>query len=70
MLGITLIAYLYVLIFGLVLWISGSEQLRDQVRQALPPHEVEQWQEELRQRRLWGQTVVLCCVMIAVLVII
>ena len=68
--GIILIAYLYVLIFGLVLWISGSEQLRDQVRQALPPQDVEQWNEELRQRRLWGQTVVLCCVMIAVLVII
>lgn len=65
--GITLIAYLYVLIFGLVLWISGQEQLTDQVRQALPPQDVEQWQEELRQRRLWGQTVVLCCAMIAVI---
>ena len=65
-----LIAYLYVLIFGLVLWISGSEQLRDQVRQALPPQEVEQWQEELRQRRLWGQTVVLVCAMIAVILVI
>ena len=70
MLGITLIAYLYVLIFGLVLWISGSEQLTDQVRQALPPQDVEQWQEELRQRRLWGQTVVLVCAMIAVILVI
>lgn len=70
MLGIMLIAYLYVLIFGLVLWISGSEQLTDQVRQALPPQDVEQWQEELRQRRLWGQTVVLVCAMIAVILVI
>lgn len=70
MLGITVIAYLYVLIFGLVLWISGLEELTDQVRQALPPHDVEQWQEELRQRRLWGQTLVLCCVMVAVILVI
>ncbi len=70
MLGITVIAYLYVLIFGLVLWISGLEELTDQVRQALPPHDVEQWQEELKQRRLWGQTLVLCCVMVAVILVI
>ena len=70
MLGIIVTAYLYVLIFGCVLWISGSEQLTDQVRQALPPQDIESWQEELRQRRLWGQTLILVCAMIAVIVVI
>lgn len=70
MLGIMIIVYLYVLIFGFVLWVSGSEQLTDQVRQALPPNEVEQWHEELRQRRLWGQTLVMVCAMIAVVLVI
>jgi hypothetical protein len=41
MLGIMLVAYLYVLIFGIMLWIAGSEPLTEQVRQALPPNEVE-----------------------------
>jgi hypothetical protein len=65
-----LVAYLYVLIIGIMLWIAGSETLTEQVRQSLPPNEVESWQEELRSRRLWGQTLILVCAMIAVVLVI
>lgn len=63
--GIMLVIYLYVLLLGLALWISGRQELTNQARQALPPDAVEQWYEELRARRIWGQTLILACTMIA-----
>lgn len=62
--------YAILILYGVILWISGSQQLSADVKRGLPPHEVEWWEEELRSRRLWGQTLILVSCMIAVILVI
>lgn len=42
-------------ISGLSSWISGQSELTPEVRKNLPPEDIETIYEELKQRRYWGQ---------------
>jgi hypothetical protein len=62
--------YAILICLGVLLWISGSQPLSTEVKQGLAPQDVEWWELELHNRRLWGQTLILCCVMVAVILVI
>lgn len=40
---------------GLNSWISGNAEMTPEVRKNLPPEDIETIYEELKQRRHWGQ---------------
>ena len=40
---------------GLSSWVSGNTEMTADVRKNLPPEDIEQIYEELKQRRHWGQ---------------
>ena len=51
------LVFFTVLIFisGLSSWISGTAEMTPEVRKNLPPEDIESIHEELKQRRYWGQ---------------
>jgi len=46
---------LLIFIAGLSSWISGNAEMTPEVRKNLPPEDIETIYEELKQRRHWGQ---------------
>ena len=46
---------LLIFIAGLSSWISGNAEITPEVRKNLPPEDIESIHEELKQRRYWGQ---------------
>jgi hypothetical protein len=40
---------------GLSSWVSGNSEMTSDVRKNLPPEDIEAIYEELKQRRHWGQ---------------
>ena len=50
-------AFFTILVFvaGLSSWISGNAEMTPEVRKNLPPEDIETIYEELKQRRHWGQ---------------
>jgi hypothetical protein len=44
-----------IFIAGLSSWISGNAEMTADVRKNLPPEDIESIYEELKQRRYWGQ---------------
>ena len=46
---------LLIFIAGLSSWISGTAEMTPEVRKNLPPEDIETIYEELKQRRYWGQ---------------
>lgn len=68
--GLIYTLYAVITVYGILLWISGSQQLSADVKRGLPPQDVEWWELELRSRRLWGQTLILVSCMIAVILVI
>lgn len=55
------LVFFTVLIFiaGLSSWISGLSEMTADVRKNMPPEDIESIYEELKQRRYWGQLLML-----------
>lgn len=55
------LVFFTVLIFiaGLSSWISSLNEIAADVRKNMPPHDIEAIHEELKQRRYWGQLLML-----------